>query len=236
MAIVVLPRHTTLHAERDQSHVYTLQIGELNDTTRSLVRGLHGFAVGIRPSLLAAVGIQDFGAADRLSKAGRSSWDAAMAGLHTRAQRARCDVSATQSDVEVLDMLIGWLEIERADDAVRWNNGASLLRHMQLVFDECPKLNVRNVREPLVYQWRENLRDLRQDVIEGTVSLGPVGGELLDGLHNSLASVRETQALLAELTQLIDYVEPTGPAAVPMPLLADDGRLDLLDLFKQARG
>lgn len=240
MAIVVLPRYMTLHGQRDQSHLNTLQIGGLHETTRSLVRELNGLATGIRPSILAALDLTRYGAPDRLTSNGRAQWDRSISGLLDRAELVRSDVfdrygdAANRcADVVELDTLTDWLRIERSNERERWHHGESLLRHMQLVFDESPYLGNARIRLRLADQWCAHLAELRYAIHAGTVQLGPLGGRVIESMQSSLAELKQIEKLHDELGQLSSLVDPTGPSVVPLPLLAEDGRLDLLGLLKQ---
>lgn len=206
---------------------------ELSASSQRIVRRFSGLIIGIRPSIFSLVGLGSFGA-DHLARPGRVAWAVAM---HELCDDARLLLNGADSppDADVLAALIRWIDLDRTLEPDRWAAAETMLRHMQVVFKDEPRVQSSDTLRFLCDTWVTNLTDLTRDVRSGDVSLGRGSTGLLHAIEASVQALPAPSRLAGQLQQLDAFVGTDTASEFPRPLIAPCGRDELRRLLRLAR-
>ena len=199
-------------------------------STRNILRRFFGLVAGIRPSLLAQVGLGPVGA-DYLSRDGRDGWRVAMEALAADATIEAARLDRNGERCELLDTLTGWIALDRELEQRRWQPAEMALRHLQYVLTADGPMVRQDERCALLGIWGKTLTDLTIEVRLGDATIGsdaPALTHALDGLAEHCVEGDLVRERLAELCSLSD---PSTPSPLTFPLAPPCTRADLATLL-----
>lgn len=181
-------------------------------------------ALGIRPSVAAACGVEPPGTVDILDAQGITGWQIGMRLLLHEAQRSGPEAAA----------LVCWARAEVRADAERWNYLASFVDTLRGAVDDHAADRAADAQDTYRFWrgWQRNIAHAQGLLTTTGLVVSPETLETLDQLHQDLQPTDggPTPKCLARLLDTAT-VHADRSAGSPPPLVLPDHRDTLVDLL-----